>query len=154
MVVFEGHDEFLGLIPRTILIQHYVSLRILLKQLVVHVSPATHSSTVYDAYCFSSLTAEVHQSLPSDKTNEKKPWLELVSSFSDKTATVNEATQADYGFTHGYESDTASDTFSTSTHFDLLHEDDELQSLQPSGKTGDLMEIDTHNFTHLTNIML
>ena len=36
MVIFEGHDEFLGLIPRTILIQHYVSLRILLKQLVVH----------------------------------------------------------------------------------------------------------------------
>ena len=37
MFVFEGHDEFLGLIPRTILIQHYVSLRILLKQLVVQV---------------------------------------------------------------------------------------------------------------------
>ena len=37
MVIFEGHDEFLGLIPRTILIQHYVSLRILLKQLVAHV---------------------------------------------------------------------------------------------------------------------
>jgi len=35
MFVFEGHDEFLGFIPQTILIQHYVSLRLLLKQLVV-----------------------------------------------------------------------------------------------------------------------
>jgi len=36
MFVFEGHDELLGLIPQTVLIQHYVSLRLLLKQLVMH----------------------------------------------------------------------------------------------------------------------
>ena len=46
MFVFEGHDEFLGLIPQTILIKHYVSLRILLKQLVVHVFSA-NSSVAY-----------------------------------------------------------------------------------------------------------
>ena len=36
MFVFEGHDELLGLIPQAVLIQHYVSLRLLLKQLVMH----------------------------------------------------------------------------------------------------------------------
>ena len=47
MFVFEGHDEFLGLIPQTVLIQHYVSLRLLLKQLVVHVFPAELSACCY-----------------------------------------------------------------------------------------------------------
>ena len=102
---------------------------------------------------FSSLTAEVHRSLPTDKENEERPWIELVPHFSDETATVNEAIQADYGFTHGYESDTESvnvETCSFVTHCDLAHEDelDEFHSLQPSGlKTGKLMDIDTHNLT-------
>jgi len=34
MYVSEGHEEFLSLIPQTVLIQHYVSLRLLLKKLV------------------------------------------------------------------------------------------------------------------------
>ena len=112
---------------------------------------------MYCSWCilfsFSSLTAEVHQSLPTDKENEEIPWLELVPCFSDETATVNEAIQADYGFPHGYETDTDSvnvETCSFVTHCDLAHEDelDEFPSLQPSGlMTGELMEIDTHNLT-------
>ena len=105
----------------------------------------------------SSLTAEVHRSLPTDKENEERPWFELVPHFSDETATVNEAIQAEYGFTHGYESDTESvnvETCSVVTPFDLAHEDElyESSTLQPSGlKTGELIEIDTH-YLHFTNI--
>ena len=51
MSALEGHDEFLSLIPQTILIQHYVSLRLLLKQLVVHVFPAELSA----CYCCSEI---------------------------------------------------------------------------------------------------
>ena len=55
MFVFEGHDEFLGLIPQTILIQHYVSLRILLKQLVVN---QTHLLRVF------KVDAKIRNALP------------------------------------------------------------------------------------------
>ena len=111
---------------------------------------ATLYCNVLGMFSFSSLTAEVHQSLPTDK---EMPWLELVPCFSDETATVNEAIQADYGFPHGYETDTDSvnvETCSFVTHCNLAHEDelDEFPSLQLSGlKTGELMEIDTHNLT-------
>ena len=70
----------------------------------------------------------------------EKPWCELVPSFSGATAGVYEALgniQAEYGFKHGYESDTDSfkiETASSVTQFELLHEDDleEMRSLRPS----------------------
>ena len=52
MFVFEGHDELLGLIPQTVLIQHYVSLRLLLKQLVVHVFLLKHLAVTVDLTFF------------------------------------------------------------------------------------------------------
>jgi len=52
MFVFEGHDELLGLIPQTVLIQHYVSLRLLLKQLVVHVLLLKHLAVTVDLTFF------------------------------------------------------------------------------------------------------
>jgi len=71
---------------------------------------------------------------------EKQPWRELVPSFSGTSAGVYEALgnfQAEYGFKHGYESDSDSlriETESTVTQFELQHEDDleEMHSMQPS----------------------
>ena len=149
MVIFEGHDEFLGLIPRTILIKHYVSLQILLKQLVVHVFSTSlciqHCCVLLVAVLFlcaliftffSSLTAEVQKDLPNNKQEQERRWLEQVPSFSGK---IYEAQpHADYGFTHSYNSDTESinvETCSSVTQFDLLYEDDqdteEIYEAQP-----------------------
>ena len=175
MDIFEGHDEFLGLIPKTILIQHYVSLRILLKQLVVHVFSATlcilHGCVLLVYYLwlylnhfhvlllfsFSSLTAEIQKDLPNDKEEQDRRWLELVPSFSGEIYEAQpETIQTDYGFKHGYNSDTESikvETCSSVTHFDLLHEDDlnEFPSLHTSdlkSLTGELIHITS---THRNN---
>ena len=162
MVIFEGHDEFLGLVPRTILVQHYVSLQILLKQLVVHV----FSTSLCIQHCcvllvvvlflcalifalFSSLTAEVQKDLPNNKQEQERRWLEQVPRFSGEIYEVQpENIHADYGFAHGYDSDTESinvETCSSVTQFDLLHEDDldEFFTSQPSdlqSLTGELWE--------------
>ena len=155
MDVFEGHDEFLGLIPRTILIQHYVSLRIVLKQLVMQFfkiiflySTVVYSLciVIYSCYVlFSSLTTEVQRDLPNN-ADQERCWLELVPSFAAEIYEAQlENAQADYGFTHGYDSDTESikvETCSSVTQFDLLHEDDldEFHSLHPiESMTGDLL---------------
>ena len=82
---------------------------------------------------------EAQKCLPKQE-GEKQPWRELVPSFSGTSAGVYEALgniQPEYGFKHGYESDTDSfkiETSSTVTQFDLLHEDDleEMHSLQCS----------------------
>ena len=155
MDVFEGHDEFLGLIPRTILIQHYVSLRIVLKQWVVQFLKLifVYSTVVYSLciviyrgyVLFSSLTTEVQKDLPNNEEQERR-WLELVPSFTAESYEAElENAQADYGFTHGYDSDTESikvETCSSVTQFDLLHEDDldDFHSLRPiESMTGDLL---------------
>ena len=155
MDVFEGHDEFLGLIPRTILIQHYVSLRIVLKQLVVQFfrlifvySTVVYSLciVIYSCYVlFSSLTTEVQRDLPNN-ADQERCWLELVPSFAAEIYEAQlENAQADYGFPHGYDSDTESikvETCSSVTQFDLLHEDDldDFHSLRPiESMTGDLL---------------
>ena len=97
-------------------------------------------------FFFPSLTAEVQKDLPHDK--EEGPWLELVPSFSGEIYEAQpETIQADYGLKHGYDSDTESTgikTCSTTTQFDMLHEDDleEFTSFGPSDlKTGELMHI-------------
>ena len=148
MVIFEGHDEFLGLLPRTILIQHYVSLQILLKQLVVHANfwllhllfCKKKYIYIYKFVFFSSrLIAETQKDLP--KREKKKPWCEVVPSFTGTTTEESETLdniQTDYGFQHDYESDTESIKFETCsfvTQFNLEHEDelDESSSLQMDG---------------------
>ena len=141
MVIFEGHDEFLGLIPQTILIQHYVSLRILLKQLVVHVFLVERNVTALHhsfSLCFyvSRLAAEIQMDFPKQKGEMARPWCELVTNFTETTAEVCE-TLGDYGFKHGYETDTESvkvKTSSCSTQFGLSQDElDELHSSQASG---------------------
>ena len=142
MVIFEGHDEFLGLIPQTILIQHYASLRILLKQLVVHEFLVEHTVTaLYYSFSlcfyFSRLAAEIQMDLPKQEGEMARPWCELVTNFTETTAEVCE-TLGDYGFKHGYETDTESvkvKTSSCATQFGLSQEDelDEFHSSQASG---------------------
>ena len=67
----------------------------------------------------------------------ERPWYELVTSLTETTAKVCE-TLGDYGFKHGYESDTESvkvKTSSCATQFGLSQEDelDEFHNSQPSG---------------------
>ena len=139
MVIFEGHDEFLGLIPQTILIQHYVSLRILLKQLVVHeflVAALYYSFSSWSFYS-TRLIAKLQKDLPKPEGEMERPWCELVTSFTETNAKVCE-TLGDYGFKHGYESDTESvkvKTSSYATQFGLSQEDelDEFHNSQASG---------------------
>ena len=99
-------------------------------------------------FSFSSLTAEVQKDLPNDKEEQDRRWLELVPSFSGEIYEAQpETIQGDYGFKHGYNSDTESikvETCSSVTQFDLLHEDDldEFPSLHTSDlKSGELIHI-------------
>ena len=83
---------------------------------------------------------EAQKCSPKQGGDVEEPWHELIPSFSGTSAGVYEALgniQPEYGFKHGYESDTDSfkiETSSTVTQFDLLHEDDleEMHSLRPS----------------------
>ena len=94
----------------------------------------------YLCYYFSRLTMEVQKDSPKQEGEIKKPWHEIVPSFSGTSVGVYEALgnfQAEYGFKHGYQSDTDSfkiETESTITQFELLHEDDmeDMGSMQPS----------------------
>ena len=83
---------------------------------------------------------------PKQGGEVEKPWHELVHRFSGTTAGVYETLgniQPEYGFKHGYDSDTDSfkiETASSVTQFDLLHvhEDDleEMRSLTGELRTG------------------
>ena len=103
-------------------------------------------------FSFSSLTAEVQKDLPNDKEEQDRRWLELVPSFSGEIYEAQpETIQADYGFKHGYNSDTESikvETCSSVTQFDLLHEDD-LDEF-PSLHTSDLKPL-TGELIHITS---
>jgi len=87
----------------------------------------------------SRIMVEAEKDSPKQE-GEKQPWRELVPSFSGTSAGVYEALgniQPEYGFKHGYQSDTDSykiETASSGTQFDMLHEDDleEMRSLRPS----------------------
>lgn len=87
----------------------------------------------------SRLIAETQKDLP--KKEKKKPWCEVVPSFTGTTTEESETLdniQTDYGFQNNYESDTESIKFencSFVTQFDLAHEDelDEYSSLQMDG---------------------
>ena len=87
---------------------------------------------------------EAQKVLPKQEGEVEKPWRELVPSFSGTTVRVYETLgniQPEYGFKHGYESDTDSfkiETASSVTQFDLLHEDDleEMRSLTGELRTG------------------
>ena len=64
--------------------------------------------------------------LPKPEGEMKRPWCELDTNFTGTTADICEIL-ADYGFKHGYETDTESvkvETSSCVTSFDLQHEDD------------------------------
>ena len=64
--------------------------------------------------------------MPKAEGEIKRPWCEVVTNFTETTAEVCE-NLADYGFKHGYETDTESvkvETASCVTSFDLQHEDD------------------------------
>ena len=97
-------------------------------------------SSYYLCYYPSRLTVEAQKDSPRQDGEIKQPWRELVPSFSGATAGVYEALgniQAEYGFKHGYESDTDSfkiETASSVTQFDPMHEDDleEMTDWQPS----------------------
>ena len=83
---------------------------------------------------------EAQKCSPKQGGDVEKPWHELIPSFSGTSAGVCEALgniQPEYGFKHGYQSDTDSnkiETASNVTQFDLLHEDDleEMCSMQTS----------------------
>jgi len=83
---------------------------------------------------------EAQKCSPKQGGDVEEPWHELIPSFSVTNSGVDEALgniQAEYGFKHGYESDTDSfkvETASSVSQFDLLHEDDleEMHSLQHS----------------------
>lgn len=101
---------------------------------------------IYRGYVlFSSLTTEVQKDLPNNEEQERR-WLELVPTFTAESYEAQlENAQADYGFTHGYDSDTESikvETCSSVTHYDVPHEDDldEFHSLHSNElMTGDLL---------------
>ena len=103
-------------------------------------------------FSFSSLTAEIQKDLPNDKEEQDRRWLELVPSFSGEIYEAQpETIQGDYGFKHGYNSDTESikvETCSSVTQFDLLHEDD-LDEF-PSLHTSDLKSL-TGELIHITS---
>ena len=112
-------------------------------------------------FSFSSLTVEVQKDLPYDQEEQDRRWFELVSSFSGEIYEAQpETIQADYGFKHGYNSDTESikvETCSSVTQFDLLHEDDldEFPSLHTSdlkSLTGELIHITSTITHHITVI--
>ena len=110
--------------------------------------------------CISSsrLTAETQKDLP--KKEKKKPWCEVVLSFTGTTAEESESLdniQTDYGFKHDYESDTESIKFETCsfvTQFDLAHEDelDESSSLQIEGAEAE-REKGRLEWSHLAGIL-
>ena len=106
----------------------------------------------------------MQKELPNDKEEQDRRWLELVPSFSGEIYEAQpETIQADYGFKHGYNSDTESikvETCSSVTHCDLLHEDDldefpSFHTSDPKSSTGELIHItsthrnavETHHIT-------
>ena len=72
--------------------------------------------------------------LPKQEGEMARPWCELVMNFAETTAEVCE-TLGDYGFKHGYETDTESVKVKTSSCATQFQEDelDEFHSSQASG---------------------
>ena len=98
---------------------------------------ALYYSFSFWSFYSTRLTAELQKDSPKPEGEMERPWYELVTSLTETTAKVCE-TLGDYGFKHGYESDTESvkvKTSSCATQFGLSQEDelDEFHNSQPSG---------------------